>query len=332
MLKWFCQITQSYLISIRENGSSMRRLSFRLSYLFFLFYILVPTIISCSPENITPSPPTPTAEPTTVVSQISPESIVPTPSPTIEPPPQSLKKLTDPLPDQVVQNGLRADFVHLPLRTLFFWAGMAWDGDKYIWIVNNQLKGISRLGLGEGIEDQFIQFPSDLKQEPTITGLAWDGAHFWMADVANQMIHQVAPETGERLKSFAYDGTPNGLVWGGDDFLWVISMERLAIEKVTLTGKRQLSYNIEGTWPMGLAWDGKYFWYSDGKNGALYILNPATGKIKRLNELEFMTNPGTFNGLVWIDGYLWVVTEDTDQLHRFDVSQLDWEALEAALQ
>ena len=294
--------------------------------------VVVLIIISCRQTNTTP--PASTVQPSEVVGSLSPISPVPTPvSPLPTPAPESTLPagLTGPLAEFTINNDLRADFVHLPFYSLLVWTGMTWDGNDYVWIANNELKAIAGFNIKKVTSDRLVSFPFDLDQTPSVTGMAWDGASFWVSDVANEMIYQLDPITGERLKSFACDGTPNGLVWI-DDSLWVISKDRLAIEKVTPTGERQLSLPIQGSWPSGLAWDGKCFWYSDGQEGTISILNPVTGKIKQLDEIKFMANRGTFNGLAWMSGYLWIATEGDQRLHRFDVSQLDWNALDAALQ
>lgn len=303
-------------------------------FILSAFLVLVVITSGCAQENIIP--PTDTAQPLEVVSPISPISPIATPIsplPLLTPgSPSSLPaKLTGPLTEYTINNNIRADFVPIPFYNPLTWTGITWDGNDYIWVANNELKAIAGFNIPKAASDRLVSFPFDLKEEPTITGLTWDGSNFWVSDVANQMIYQLDLNTGKKLKGFPYDGTPNGLIWGGDS-LWVVSKDRLAIEKVTLTGERLLSLAIQGTWPSGLAWDGKYFWYSDANEGTISIFNPITGKSKKLDEIKFMVNESTFNGLAWMDGYLWIVTEGDERLHRLDVSQLDWEAINASLQ
>jgi hypothetical protein len=288
----------------------------------------------CAQENIIPPPDT--AQPIEVVSSISPISPLATaapPVPLFTPGSSSTlpAKLTGPLTEFTINNGIRADFVPLPFYNPLTWTGITWDGNDYIWIANNELKAIAGFNIQKATSDRLVSFPFDLKETPTVTGLAWDGTNFWVSDVANEMIYQLDLNTGKRLKGFPYDGTPNGLIWGGNS-LWVVSKDRLAIEKVTLTGELLLSLAIQGTWPSGLAWDGKYFWYSDAHEGTISIFNPITGKSKKLDEIKFMANTSAFNGLAWMDGYLWIATEGDERLHRFDVSQLDWKVLDTSLQ
>jgi hypothetical protein len=302
-------------------------------FLLLILLLLVLGSTSCAQKDV---PPSPIAQSTKVAAPVSPISpptapVSPLPLPEPEIQPTLPAKLTRPLTESTVNDGIRADFVSLPFYRLLTWTGVTWDGGDYIWIVNNELKAIAGFNIEKATSDRLVSFSFDLEQTPSLTGLAWDGSNFVASDVANKMIYQIDPITGKRLQGFAYDGTPNGLAWAGDG-LWVVSKDRLAVEKVTLTGERQLSLAIQGTWPTGLAWDGQYLWYSDGHEGTISILNPLTGKSKRLDEIKFMANPATFNGLAWMNGYLWIVTEGDERLHRFDVSQLDWEALDAALQ
>jgi hypothetical protein len=302
-------------------------------FLFSMFLILILGTASCAQKDVESSS---VAQSTRIAAPISPISspiapVSPLPVPVPQVQPTLPAELTGPLTEFTVNNGIRADFVSLPFYRLLTWTGVTWDGGDYIWIVNNELQAIAGFNIEKATSDRLVSFPFDLEQTPSVTGLAWDGSNFFVSDVANEMIYQIDPITGKRLQGFTYDGTPNGLAWTGDG-LWVVSKDRLAIEKVTVSGKRQLSLAIQGTWPTGLAWDGRYLWYSDAHEGTISILNPLTGKSKSLDEIKFMANPGTFNGLAWMNGYLWIATEGDERLHRFDVSQLDWEALDAALQ
>jgi hypothetical protein len=308
----------------------------RLPLILFLMLITAVTgVVSCAPNNDATLPtarPTDATQPTAPASPRSPLSapISPLVLPTTETHPALPAKLTEPLAEYTINDGMRADFVPLPFYTLLTWTGMTWDGGDYIWIINNELDAIVGFNIEKSTSDRLVTFPSGFEEPPSVTGLAWDGSNFWISDVSNKMIYQINPLTGKRGNSFSYNGTPNGMAWA-DDSLWVMSKDRSAIEKVTLTGERQLSVPVPSTWPTGLAWDGRYFWFSDAHEGTISILNPQSGKSKKLDEIKFLANPGTFNGLAWMNGYLWIATEGDERLHRFDVSQLDWEALEADL-
>ena len=302
----------------------------------FTYWLLIPILAmpGCAPKNPTVSPATVQVRTETATSVL----LSPVPSPPyipVSPLPSSESQIPSPVgraePEHMTSNDLEAEYFELPLYTLFFWTGMVSDSNDYIWIANNQLRIIADFNIERGLGERVISLSQDLKQPPWVTGLAWDGSKFWVSDVANEMIYQIDPITGKRLEGFTYNDTPTGLAWV-DDSLWIISIDNLAIEKVTSEGERLLSLAIEAKWPTGLAWDGRYFWYSDGYDGTISIVNPASGKSERLDELKFMTTANTFNGLTWLRNYLWVVNEQDDRLFRFDVSQLDWQALNTRLQ
>jgi hypothetical protein len=304
--------------------------------LFLMMMIMLTGVTSCAFNTATPLPtaqPSDATQAATPASPISPVSapVSPPALPTTKTQPTLPAKLTQPLAEYTINNGMRADFVHLPFYALLTWTGITWDGGDYIWIINNELKAIAGFNIVAGVSDRLVAFPSDVAETPSMTGLTWDGSNFWVSDVRNKMIYQIEPLSGKRGDSFSYDGTPNGLDWANDS-LWVMSKDRSAIEQVTPTGERQSSLPVESTWPSGLAWDGEYFWFSDAHEGTISILNPRSGRSKKLDEIKFLANPGTFNGLAWMNGYLWIATEGDERLHRFDVSQLDWEALKADLQ
>jgi hypothetical protein len=284
------------------------------------------------PRTVTP-PPGPTGEPT------APNSPIPSPTPPVSPlaTPQSqaqptlAPEFTGPLSDYTINGDIRAEFIPIQFYDAFVWTGITWDGVDYVWIANNELKVISGFNVKTAANDRMVSFPIDVEPAPVLGGLTWDGSHFWISDVTNGMIYQIDAITGNRVTEFAYDGVANGLVWA-DGGLWALSRENMAIERLTPAGEVEESKSIPGTWPTGLAWDGRYFWYTDAHTGTLSIFNPATGKSTVLDELQFMVNQATFNGLAWMNGYLWVVTEGHERLHRVDVSQLDWQAIEAAIQ
>lgn len=246
--------------------------------------------------------------------------------------PESLPpRLTGPLSNYTINNDIRADYIDLPFQGLLIWTGATWDGADHIWVANNEMKVIVGFSIPKAKQERMVPFPSDLGTPATVTGLAWDGAHFWIADPEHEMIYQIDALTGKTLRGFPYQGLANGLVWDGAS-LWLVSQTNRTLEHFSPEGERLGSLSIPGTWPSGLAWDGRYFWYSDATQAAIYLLNPATGKAVEVPALKFMMNAGTFNGLAWMHGYLWIVTEFHERLHRVDVSQLDWKTLEAALQ
>lgn len=298
-----------------------------------LFSALMAT--GCKQQSPTPQATT-TAQPTEASVPISPLSspgapVSPLAWPTPGTQPTLPAQVTGPLSDYTINYGMYADYIDLPYYGPLTWTGITWDGGAYIWIVNDEFKALVGYNIEKATNDRLVPFPTDLPITPTVTGLAWDGSSFWLSDLANKMIYQVDAITGKRKTGFAYDGMPNGMDWA-EGALWVLSKERKAIEKVGPTGEQLLSWPIDVQWPSGLAWDGTHFWYSDGHSGTISILNPASGKSKMVDEINFMGNRGAFNSMAWMNGYLWVATEGDQRLHRFDVSQLDWKTLDAVLQ
>lgn len=71
-----------------------------------------------------------------------------------------------------------------------------------------------------------------------------------------------------------------------------------------------------GTWPEGLAWDGRYLWNADGYGRRIYKLNPADGSI-----VASYDSPGTFpEGLVFAQGYLYNCDWDTGLIYKCEVT------------
>lgn len=164
-----------------------------------------------------------------------------------------------------------------------------------------------------------------LKEVPlalkTPTGLMWDGANLWVADLETAAIYRVDSETGrleKKIVSPAY--SPEGLAWDGH-VLWSLDVaEKMAYAQDPYTGRTLRALALDMDTPEGLCWDGKGLWVSDARSGVISRLDdqdgttfsswpcPTAGGSRRTQEL----------GLTFDGKYLWISDRVTDAIYRMD--------------
>lgn len=78
-------------------------------------------------------------------------------------------------------------------------------------------------------------------------------------------------------------------------------------------GDTLYSFPAPSTWPGGLAWDGEFFWHSDGDSNKVYKLDTLG------NVITSFPTPGFFpGGLAWDGVNLWIVDEQQAKLYKID--------------
>ncbi|MDH7487212.1 MAG: TIR domain-containing protein [Anaerolineae bacterium] len=135
-------------------------------------------------------------------------------------------------------------------------------------------------------------------------GIAWDGAHLWLADNSGTLF-QVDP-SGTLLDAFqAPEVTPQGLTWDGTGF-WLFTTNHGFIyrfrfegrEPKTLSSFQSPAQVFGGDITNDLSWDGQALWYANQYH--VYRLD-ATGGI-----LSTFAYPKNVLGLEWDGSCLWV--------------------------
>lgn len=80
------------------------------------------------------------------------------------------------------------------------------------------------------------------------------------------------------------------------------------------------SYDAPGRGPVGLAWDGRFLWNADYTAGAIFRLDPATGK-----QLGSLVCPGNLSGLAWDGRALWQSLHEAGWLRRINPETNDFD-------
>lgn len=189
-------------------------------------------------------------------------------------------------------------------------------------IVTGLLIGLA-LAVGTSAQDVpgkvLASFPLPLK---TPTGLAFDGAHLWLADFDTATLSELDPATGKVLRSLDAPGyAPMGLAWDGGR-LWVLdAADKTVFALDPKSGLTLRALPLDTDNPEGLAWDGKDLWVADAKAGQIVRLDQQDGT-------TFLTVPcptakGSRKtqeiGMAVAGGFLYVSDRITDTIYRMDL-------------
>lgn len=155
----------------------------------------------------------------------------------------------------------------------------------------------------------------------TPTGLTWDGASLWVADLETATLSALDPETGKVLKALPAPGyQPMGLAWDGK-LLWVVDAgDKTAYALDPASGVTLRALPLDTDTPEGIGWDGGALWTLDARQGELVRLDQSDGTTFRA-----FTSPtggsgrrGQEIGLAHDGRWLYVSDRTTDTIYRVD--------------
>ena len=134
--------------------------------------------------------------------------------------------------------------------------GITWDG-TYLWEASVLRRIYQMTTSGQEISHFFGPYAP--------TGLVWDGTYLWLAtwSSTNSSLNRVykLTTTGEVVSYFPTPGGDFSLgLTYADDYLWLADMDDNYIYKLTTSGSVVGGFAF--SYPVGLAWDGQYFWIS----------------------------------------------------------------------
>lgn len=167
-------------------------------------------------------------------------------------------------------------------------------------------------------------------------GLGYDGEYFWyvkkrlISGNGTSMIFKIG-RSGAIIDSIPLAwGFVGGVCWA-DSGLWFCRYypnTRAGIFKIDIeTGQIVDSIPTYGTQPLGVAYDGQYFYYSmddnDGNDERIYAYDPVAGDTAYSIALPERSGGVSPRGLVWDGFYLWLiarpVTGNVYALYKYDL-------------
>ncbi len=153
--------------------------------------------------------------------------------------------------------------------------GLAFDGVS-IWVIDEATKKIHSFDPENGRLKKTIKMevPAE-KGFQSVEGLTWDGKYLWTAYFAgfSSSLNQIDPQNGRIVRSIFADCNPRGISSDGE-YLWSICFNgknlpakidkrKIQDNEHEMLRSRKFIADIEGTEPTGLAYDGRYLWYTD---------------------------------------------------------------------
>jgi sugar lactone lactonase YvrE len=154
----------------------------------------------------------------------------------------------------------------------------------------------------------------------TPMGLAWDGSHLWVADLATASVNAVDPASGKILRKLDTPGySPSGLAWDGK-LLWILdSADKTAYALNPETGITRRALALDSDTPEGLGWDGQALWVVDAKAGTLSRLDQQDGTTFASFPSPTAGKKTQEIGVAIAAKVLWVSDRVTDTIYRVDV-------------
>jgi len=149
------------------------------------------------------------------------------------------------------------------------------------------------------------------------SGLTWDGHSLWNADLEEDRLYQIDPQSGQIIHSIpAPGGTPTGLAWDGQ-YLWCADntsgQERLYRLKPS-DGGVVSSFPSPGPSPRGITFAEGYLWCQDSGRRHIYKLDPSSGAV-----LDTLPTPYAYaRGLTWDGRYLWSTDRHKAEIYLID--------------
>ena len=166
------------------------------------------------------------------------------------------------------------DSLPMPDSSLICGGGLEWDGSN-LWLADEQSATLFKIDTSTGIAIEQFNLPSYGYSDPNGFGLAWDGEYLWHSQYGDSaMIFKLDPTNGQVISSFT---PPKNSILGityVEDYLYGINGEPIFDDSTnqlldwnatiykfeTSSGIVLDSLYWEIPYPLGLVWDGSYFW------------------------------------------------------------------------
>ncbi len=209
----------------------------------------------------------------------------------------------------------------------------------WLWVVTNEPErigkhhrgGIMRLDPSTG--ETVDEYLAPASWDGDNLGLAFGNGLVWVGweegdpyQGYNWFIKWLDPSTGNEGEPVELEHTPSGLTWAGNE-LWGIRghyLYRINVITGELDNEIELNGGVISVSGNGLAWDGSYFWATNGYTAdekTICKIDPKSGEV-----LKHIKAPCEHPvGLAWDGGALWV--NDEENRYAYRVSPKDGDVL-----
>ncbi|MFI5165644.1 MAG: hypothetical protein ACHQQS_03410 [Thermoanaerobaculales bacterium] len=155
------------------------------------------------------------------------------------------------------------------------------------------------------------------------TGLAFDGAHIWVANFNGNSVTEINASDGSKVGTFNAGGDingPEGLAFDGAH-IWVANYNNNNVTKLNASDGTKVGTFIAGgdiNAPRGLAFDGAHIWVANQGNNSVTELNASNG-----SEVGTFTAGGDINnpfGLAFDGAHVWVANYGSNSVTELNAS------------
>ena len=143
------------------------------------------------------------------------------------------------------------------------------------------------------------------------SGIAWDGASFYVSDINSGEVYVVASDFSFIRSFSAPEASQRDLAFDGSHLLEATSSTNKVWTLDPTDGGAVGSFDAPNTQPAGVAWDGSHIWLSDSLQNLIYKLD-TDGAI-----IEQYQGPGWYpTGLAFDGSHLWLVDWGTQTIYK----------------
>jgi hypothetical protein len=161
-------------------------------------------------------------------------------------------------------------------------------------------------------------------QDNNITGIAWDGTHFWAVGRGNDSVYKYNSSGVYQNVSFNVSSqmsNPVDIV-SRDTFLHVIESNG-SNSKTYQYGNNvyqntNFSVASQDIYPQGIAWDGTYFWVIGQETSKVYKYN-SSGVYQNVNFSVLGTDQYQI-GITYDGTNLWTLSANTHKMYKYNTS------------
>ena len=178
--------------------------------------------------------------------------------------------------------------------------GLEWDGN-YLWLADESAAILFKIDTTTGLSVEQFHLPSFGQTDPNGWGLAWDGQYLWHSEYWDSaMIYKLDPQNGQVVSSFSLPDSSLilGITWA-EGFLYGVNIDFASSGGTLYKFEPSSGVILDSTfwevpYPLGLVWDGQYFWNVSSRapngNQRIYqVSNPIT-----LIENDFLNKSNSF--------------------------------------
>jgi YVTN family beta-propeller protein len=145
-------------------------------------------------------------------------------------------------------------------------------------------------------------------------GVAFDGAHIWVSNYADNSIKKINTTTDNVVASVSMGegARPRGIAFDGAH-IWVANSGNNRISKIDALTDEVVERVSVGRGPVGVAFDGRHIWVANSESAGMSKIDTTTGVVE---EVPAGKNPV---GVAFDGTYIWAANSEGDCVSKIDI-------------